>query len=176
MALGAPPGRGHGEMGWGLNIFVLDRDTETCARYHADRHVVKMILESAQMLCTVLNENGLPAPYRPTHRHHPCTLWAGRSLSNWLWLRGLALALNDEYRYRFESGRDHASAEVARSLPQPPIPDRGLTEFAQAMPDRYRVPADPVEAYRRFYIGEKAAFAAWTRRPVPDWFRAAAED
>ncbi|MFO7949889.1 MAG: hypothetical protein R6U36_05925 [Candidatus Fermentibacteraceae bacterium] len=153
-----------------MNIFVLDRDVRRCAQYHADRHVVKMVLESAQMLCTVLAENGMQAPYRPTHSHHPCTLWAGESLANWRWLRELALALNGEYRYRFGSGRDHRSAVVARGLPEPPIPDLGLTEFAQAMPEEYRVPGDAVAAYRRFYVAEKSGLAGWTRRPVPDWF------
>ena len=84
-----------------MNIFVLDTDIEICSQYHADQHVVKMILESAQMLCTVLNKNGIRAPYRSTHSNHPCTLWAGASLENWRWLRDLALALNQEYRYRF---------------------------------------------------------------------------
>ena len=60
-----------------LNIFVLDRDIPTCARYHADQHVVKMILESAQMLCTVINLSGGRSPYKSTHPQHPCTLWQG---------------------------------------------------------------------------------------------------
>ena len=153
-----------------MNIFVLDLDIDRCARYHADRHVVKMILESAQILCTVLHENGIPSPYRPTHRNHPCTRWAGRSLSNWSWLKRLALALNREYRYRYRRKQDHASARVARRLRPPPIPDIGLTEFAQAMPEPYRIPGDAVGAYRAFYIGEKAGFATWTRRRTPDWF------
>jgi hypothetical protein len=153
-----------------LNIFVLDREIERCAQYHHDRHVVKMVLESAQMLCTVLNQHGLRAPYRSTHPHHPCTLWAGESLSNWRWLRQLALQLNQEYRFRFERERDHRSAIVVSELPEPPIPDLGLTEFAQAMPDPYKVPGDAVAAYRRFYLAEKAAAARWTRRPVPGWF------
>ena len=125
------------------------------------------------MLCTVLSEHDAPAPYKPTHRHHPCTLWVGASLSNWKWLQRLALALNHEYRYRFDAKRDHRSAVVARKLSPPPIPDRGLTEFAQAMPDAYRVAGDPVSAYRSFYIGEKAGFASWTKRPVPEWFEQA---
>jgi len=153
-----------------MNIFVLDLDIDRCARYHADRHVVKMILESAQILCTVLDKNGIPSPYRPTHRNHPCTLWAGRSLSNWSWLKRLALALNREYRYRYRREQDHASARVVRQLLLPPIADNGLTEFAQAMPEAYRIPGDPVGAYRSFYIGEKEGFATWTRRRVPKWF------
>lgn len=153
-----------------MNIFVLDTDTMNCALYHSDRHVVKMVLESAQMLCTVLHQNGIAAPYRPTHAHHPCTLWTGASLSNWIWLRNLALALNDEYRFRYGRERDHASAVIAGALPVPPIRDLGLTEFAQAMPEEYRVPGDAVTAYRRFYIKEKSGFASWTGRPVPSWF------
>lgn len=161
---------GEGRDGEPLNIFVLDTGVEKCAEYHADRHVVKMILESAQMLCTVLGAHGVPAPYRPTHRRHPCTLWAGESLDNWSWLRSLALCLNDEYRLRFEREVDHKSAIVARELPRPPIRSRGLTEFAQALPERYAVPGDAVRAYRRYYIGQKVRLARWTKRPVPDWF------
>jgi hypothetical protein len=153
-----------------MNIFVLDLDVENCAAYHADQHVVKMILESAQMLCTVLNQYGIEAPYRSTHVHHPCTLWTGASLSNWKWLRTLALCLNEEFKYRYDRSQDHRSAVVIRQLPLPPIEDQGLTEFAQAMPERYRVPGDAVQAYRSFYVGEKGSFATWTRRDVPWWF------
>ena len=153
-----------------MNIFILDRDIKTCARYHADQHVVKMILESAQMLCTVVNRTGGRAPYKSTHAKHPCTLWVGKSLSNWRWLCRLALALNQEYRYRYRTVSDHKSASVIRDLPLPELADIGLTEFAQAMPEQYKVPGDAVRAYRQFYIGEKAKFAKWTRRRPPVWF------
>jgi hypothetical protein len=156
-----------------MNIFVLDQNIEKCAQYHADQHVVKMILESAQMLCTVLNQNGIRAPYKSTHGQHPCTLWAGESLRNWEWLRTLALCLNEEYRYRYDRQTDHSSAAVVMGLPLPPLADRGLTEFAQAMPERYRVPGNAVQAYRNYYIGEKAFFATWTKRDPPRWFVAA---
>lgn len=153
-----------------MNIFVLDQDMRRCARYYADQHVVKMILEGTQMLCTVLNENGVETPYKSTHTKHPCTLWTGKSLENWRWLRRLTLELNREFKYRYRREIDHQSAVVARALPQPPIPDLGLTEFAQAMPEEYRVPGDAVSAYRSFYVGEKARFATWTRRRRPRWF------
>lgn len=152
-----------------MNIFVLDENVERCARFHHDQHVVKMVLESTQMLCTVVNKFGLPSPYRPTHVHHPCTLWAGESLSNWRWLQALTRQLNFEYRFRFERDRDHRSAIVAASLPEPPLEELGLTEFAQAMPAKYKVAGDAVAAYRSFYLGEKLGTARWTRRSVPDW-------
>ena len=153
-----------------MNIFVLDEDPARCARFHGDRHVVKMILESAQMLCTVLWESGLEAPYKPTHHRHPCTLWAGDSLDNWLWLRRLALALNREYRYRYRKGSDHMSARVVMGLSKPPLARTGMTPHAQAMPEIYRVQGDAVAAYRRYYVAEKAAMATWTRRRRPPWF------
>lgn len=153
-----------------MNIFVLDLDIEKCARYHADRHVVRMILESALMLCTVLAEHGIDAPYRPTHRHHPCTRWTAESLDNWKWLQDLALWLNQEYRWRYQRSVDHKSAAIIKRLPLPPLEPKGLTEFAQAMPDEYKVAGDAVKAYRDYYVGEKAAFATWTRREPPTWF------
>lgn len=152
-----------------MNIFILDEDIATCARYHNDKHVVKMILESAQMLCTTLHESGGDAPYRSTHKNHPCTIWARQSLSNWRWLRDLALALNEEFKYRYDKSTDHKSATIVKSLPEPNIPDIGLTPFAQAMPDEYKT-ADAVEAYRNYYKGEKAEIAQWKKRQKPDWY------
>ncbi len=154
-----------------MNIFVLDKDVQKCVEYHADQHVIKMVLEYAQMLCTVLNEKGIAAPYRSTHRNHPCTLWTGKSLSNWKWLRNLGLALNEEYKYRYDKTEDHRSAKIIQSLPEPPLPDIGLTEFPQAMPAEYKVTGDPVQGYRNFYIHDKSRFARWTKRPVPAWFQ-----
>src|SRR6056297_430755 len=154
-----------------MNIIVIDKDIEKCVAYHADQHVIKMILEYAQMLCTFLNENGIVAPYKSTHRKHPCTLWAGLSLSNWKWLRKLGLALNEEYKYRYEKIKDHKSASIIKSLPEPPIRDIGLTEFPQAMPDEFKVRENPVQGYRNFYIYDKSRFAKWTKRPVPDWYK-----
>jgi len=106
-----------------VNIFALDVNPERAARMHCDRHVVKMILESAQLLSTALSARDAPAAawltrqglcYRPTHRHHPCTLWAIHSRGNHTWLEHLALALCREYTYRY--GKEHASEKVIRAL------------------------------------------------------------
>ena len=152
-----------------MNILVLDRNADQCARYHVDRHVTKRIVESAQMLCTVVNRHGGNSPYKSTHTNHPCTLWAGRSLSNWEWLRSLAIALNREYKHRFDR-EDHAAASVVRGLQRPRLPKEGLTEFAQVLPEKYRVPGDAVRAYRAYYIGEKSIIARWTHHRAPPWF------
>jgi len=153
-----------------MNIFVLDTDFELCARYHCDRHVNKMILESVQILCTVLNERGFKTPYQSTHRKHPCVCWADRSYDNFLWLAELAQALNHEYRYRYNKDWDHASIRVLGDILHLRYESLGLIEFAQAMPDDYKVPGDAVAAYRAYYLGEKSHFAQWTRRAAPDWW------
>jgi len=152
-----------------MNIFILDERIERCARFHCDQHVVKMILESVQMLCTALNKKGFVTPYRSTHARHPCVLWVEHSFDNFCWLRDLALSLNAEYRYRFERDSDHKSIAVLDEIAAIEYESRGLTEFAQAMPDEYKVPGDAVAAYRRFYVAEKLKFAKWTRREIPDW-------
>ena len=57
-----------------MNIFLLDWNTDVCAQYHCDKHVVKMILESTQMLSTVHSKYYSDlAPYLPVHAKHPCT-------------------------------------------------------------------------------------------------------
>lgn len=152
-----------------MNIFILDNDIQKCAQYHCDQHVVKMILESVQLLCTALNKKGNSTPYKSTHIHHPCVIWVERSFDNFIWLKDLAIALNDEYRFRFEKDSDHKSILVLNEISKYCYDSRGLTEFAQAMPDMYKVPGDAVTAYRQFYLGEKMGFAKWTKRKTPDW-------
>lgn len=152
-----------------MNIFILDRDHKKCAIYHYDKHVVKMILESAQILCTVLWQSGLSAPYRPTHLRHPCVLWAGESLDNWRWLRKLLFELNKEYRYRFDRTVNHRSYEVIKTLLEPRIKNKGLTPHAQVLPQKY-FQKNEVEAYREYYRVEKFHLAKWTKREIPPWF------
>ncbi len=121
------------------------------------------------MMCTALNKRGFETPYKPTHEKHPCVLWVEESYTNFTWLKSLALALNLEFRYRYEHNKDHASIQVVREIAALSYEDRGLTPFAQAMPEQYRRKNDAVGAYRAFYRGEKAKFAKWTKRPVPQW-------
>jgi len=154
-----------------MNIFILDEDIERCAQYHCDQHVNKMVLESAQMLCTALNKKGVDTPYRSTHVNHPCVLWIESSCDNFEWVKELALALNREGRLRYKRDKDHASISVIRQLESHPFPGKGLTPFAQAMPEKYKKANNPVGAYRSFYIGEKSQFATWRERQVPAWYK-----
>lgn len=154
-----------------MNRFILDADPWRAATFHCDKHVVKMIVEEAQMLSTVHRRFGHEGEglYRATHRHHPCTVWAGESRDNYLWGARLLEALLEEYTLRY--GKQHATGRLLPDLLKPPagIPDTGLTPFPQAMPEELRGP-DPVEAYRGFYEAEKAGFARWSVRGTPWWW------
>ena len=64
-----------------MNIFFLSTDPEEAAKMACDRHSIKMILESAQMLSTVLRQHGYDGEtyiYGITHAKHPSTIWAGK--------------------------------------------------------------------------------------------------
>ena len=154
-----------------MNIFVLDRNIKKCAQYHCDQHVVKMILESVQIMCTALNKKGFTTPYKSTHIKHPCVLWVEESYDNFLWLSELTLELNTEYQYRYEKNTDHKSLEVLTQIEALSYDSSGLTPFAQAMPNEYKVKNNAVRAYRKFYRAEKLAFAKWTKRKPPAWLK-----
>ncbi|ADL12737.1 pyrimidine dimer DNA glycosylase/endonuclease V [Acetohalobium arabaticum] len=153
-----------------MNIFVLDENIQKCAKYHADKHVIKMILESAQLLCSAHWMTGNEAPYRLTHKNHPCSKWVRNSIENYRWLVRLGLALCKEYTYRYN--RTHKTEEKLKWLRdnEPNLPDKEKTDFVLVMPDKYKC-EDPVEAYRTYYRQEKEDIAAWKNRPIPDWFK-----
>jgi len=145
-----------------MNIFVLSLSPHMAAQFQCDKHVVKMLLESAQILSTVSG-----GPYKPTHSKHPCVLWAGAARDNYHWLVEHALELCREYTFRY--GKTHRCESVILQLVSPPssLPTGG-TPFAQCMPDEFRRP-DPVEAYQAYYHSK--TFAAWNKsRPAPFWW------
>ena len=152
-----------------MNIFVLDRDIKACAQYHCDQHVSKMILESTQIMCSCLHKKGFTTPYKPTHLNHPSVLWLEESYANFEWLKQLALELNREFAYRYDRDKDHASVNVIRKIEFHKYRNYGLTEFAQAMPDKYKYKSNAVRAYRAYYRGEKSRFATWKKRTAPFW-------
>lgn len=154
-----------------MNIFILDQNIKKIAEYHADKHVVKMILETAQIMSAVVRYSGIDAGYKITHINHPCTKWARASLSNWMWLYDLGFWLNIEYRYRFNHNYNHKSFDVIDNLPEPNIEDIGITPFAQAMPTECKN-EDAVTAYRNYYNQEKRHLFKWTKRDVPYWINA----
>jgi hypothetical protein len=153
-----------------MNIFVLDLNPIKAAEYHCDKHICKLLLESCQMMSTVCRSNGHDVGYKATHKNHPATLWCGESRSNWLWLKHLAEGLNEQYKQRFNKTVNHKSFDVIQQLPVPNIIDKGVTAFAQAMPECYKN-IDPVVAYRSYYKNEKKTFATWKKiNNTPEWW------
>ena len=162
-----------------MNIFLLDFDTKKCAEYHCDKHVVKMILETAQLLCGVHHmtpqvpynhrTTTVEVPYKLSHKNHPCAIWARESLSNYLYLCDLGLELCKEYTYRY--GKRHKSQDIIEwcLVNKPTIIDIGFTTPPKAMPDEFKV-EDVIQSYRNYYIGAKKDFAKWKNREVPEWF------
>lgn len=161
-----------------MNIFYLDPDPETAALYHCDKHVVKMIVETAQMLSTVCHAR-VPGNwyfrniYKPTHVGHPCTKWVGESAENFGWTLELLGHLLNQFDIRY--GNVHRTGFVHDFFKQqlgeilPHLPDVPRTSPALAMPDQYKH-SDPVQAYRAYYRAEKASFATWRIVGTPTWW------
>ena len=158
-----------------VNIFAVDEDPELAAEALADTHVVKMVLESGQILSTVHHRYGTNTPemYKPTHPKHPCVLWAGETKSNYYWLRRHFTALAVEYTYRY--GKSHLTWEkLGKVMLLAPnlMPDGDRTPFALAMPNQYKLLDDPVECYRAYYKFGKAHLHRYSYRPAPAWLEA----
>lgn len=179
-----------------MNIFILSKDPKEAAQMHCDKHVPKMIVESAQMLSTahrILDGEEYLAPsksgkrmvkhyrlpknddliYKAVHAGHPCTVWTMQSDSNYLWHYYFWSYLAEEFEYRFK--KVHASWEKLKDIlcciPEN-LPRRDMSPFALAMPDRCKITNDPVKCYRYYYIAEKFRFAKWEKgRDCPDWMK-----
>ena len=176
-----------------MNIFVLDKNPNVAAQYHCDKHVVKMIVESGQMLSTshrVLDGYEVYEPtttrwikkwkhpvhdddlYASAFVNHPCSKWTRASLPNYKWHFKLFKALVDEYKFRY--GKAHKTWDrIAHIVIHPPnnIPDVGMTDFALAMGSNPECidNSDPVSSYRSFYK-KKDFEMVWTNRDKPNWF------
>ena len=151
-----------------MQILILDTDLETSARYHCDAHCIKLILEAAQLACGVHWLNGVSAPYRLSHRHHPLFKWCQSSSHHYDYVVRYGLALCTEYTYRF--GKRHATQSVLEWCAQndPCLPDRGFEfVFVAGFP----FCEDVVTSYRKYFCATKMHLARWTRRYVPPWVR-----
>lgn len=153
-----------------MNIFALDKSPRLAAQYQADVHVVKMVLESAQLLCSPFEPG--KAPYKRTHYNHPCAKWVRESENNYIWLVNHAWALAEEFEFRYQ--KKHKSHKVidwcALNAYQLKLPQIIMTPFAQAMPDQYKH-TDAIVAYRNYYIGAKQNISKWNKgRNKPDWY------
>jgi len=157
-----------------MNIFCFDPIHSINAQQHCDKHVVKMIVEYAQLLSTahhVLDgDMAISNIYKATHINHPCAVWVRESSENYMYLWRLLRELLIEYRHRY--GKEHKTELVHLALYVLPrnIPDGYQTEPAQAMPDQYKR-SNVYDAYRAYFNGEKQHIAQWTGRKKPHWYR-----
>ena len=160
-----------------MNIFVLDRDPRQAARYLCDKHVVKMILESAQLLSTAHRIVDSPLSdrvYKKTHQNHPCAIWARESSENYTWLWNHLDEMCLEYTNRYSKVHKVVWSGLLETLSFCPTVCGSLTPFAQAMPDEFRRASDPVGAYRSYYLVKKHDIARWRKNP-PEWWIATHE-
>lgn len=141
-----------------MNIFYLHSNPAKAASYFYDKHKVKMILESAQMLCTAhyAFNNGDNVPYKKSHLNHPSSIWVRSSVHHYNWLYDHMIALGKEYTARYN--KHHLSIAKCRDIlltPPAGMPDNGFIEPPQCMPDEYKVDNDAVSAYWNYYENEK---------------------
>jgi hypothetical protein len=176
-----------------MNIFYIERDPRDCAMSMYDKHVVKMILETAQILSTAhrvldgvqyieLSENRRKikrwkledekyenALYKATHVNHPSCVWARASNNNYTWLFCHFDALLDEYHYRYD--KHHKCKELVQYLRYPPknIMIGYLQQPPAAMPQEYIVENDVLSSYRKYYKEGKSHLISYKKREVPEW-------
>ncbi len=159
-----------------MNIFYLSHDPVMCARQHVDKHVVKMILESAQLLSNAHHmldgEQVIKPIYKLTHKNHPSAIWVRMSKRHYNWLHMLLHALCKEYTHRYEKVHKVEREGLLETLKQSPnnLQDNGwICDPIPAMPDEYKSET-VIDSYRNYYRGAKSSFANWKKREVPFWF------
>ena len=151
-----------------MNIFYLDKEPRLCAQYHVDKHVVKMILETAQLLSTTHWMSGSEGPYRQTHKNHPSAVWARSNKSNYTWLCELGMELCKEYTHRY--GKTHKTQQHIEwlSINIPNIPDGEFTQPTLAMPEQYKS-EDHIKSYQLYYVKDKSHLHSWKNREIPEF-------
>jgi len=181
-----------------MNIFVLDLDPKKAARDHCDNHIVKMVLEGAQILGSThwisngvikkkeilslekpeeiwkkfprMDESGKVKPYGIGFANHPSSKWSRYCIENWQWLVDLCIEMTYEHERRW--GKITTMRKVIEwfaSNPPQLLSNGKISAFYQAVPDHIKGD-DPVHAYRLYYAGWKEYFAKW-KKGEPDWWK-----
>jgi len=176
-----------------MNLFYLHKDPVQSAEMHCDKHVVKMIIEYAQMLSTAHrmldgkqytdassgrriqrwrldNSNMDGVLYKASHINHPSTRWVRENAIQYQYAYDMFTALCDEYTYRY--GKVHLTDTKLRDLLNE-VPNNitlgSYSEPPQCMPEDVKVQNDSISAYHKYYANYKKDFAVWTDRPVPQF-------
>jgi hypothetical protein len=182
-----------------MNIFYLHNNPKLCAEMHCDKHVVKMIIEYAQLLSTAhrvldgsitfektkanrnikrysLTDDRENILYKATHINHPSAIWARQSYANYVWLYNLLHYLCKEYTFRYGKIHKVEHSGLLDKLyltPEQLDSTRGIVNFVEpppAMPDECKIKNDSVSSYHKYYIERKVHFAKWTKREIPIWY------
>jgi hypothetical protein len=160
-----------------------------------DRHVVKMILESCQLLSTAhrlidgvqyiglsktgrkvqrwsINDHRDTVLYQATHINHPSAVWVRNSIENYNWLVNHLFALMDEYTHRYNK-KHKCSGDISYALSTPPIKLKTYdwTEMPSCMAPEYIISKNPIENYRNYYKNGKKHLHKYTKRTPPDWLK-----
>jgi hypothetical protein len=178
-----------------VNIFYIDESPVQAAQWMVDRHVVKMILESAQLLSTAhrlldgeefigktktgrkakrwkLYDSREDVLYQATHINHPSAVWCRKSVENYNWLADHLHALLQEYTHRY--GKKHkVEGDLSYMLMSPPknLQEYDMTTMPSAMADEYKISDDPIINYRNYYKNGKASLHSWKNRQPPEWIK-----
>ena len=177
-----------------MNIFYLHEDPIQNAKWHIDKHIVKMPIEYAQLMSTAhrlldgemylgkttigrnikrwkLHDERENILYKASHINHPSAIWVRESIENYFQMYKLYMAVLAEFTNRY--GKVHGSSKPSIALIRPPsnIPMVKGTQLPQCMPEMCKVKNNPILAYRNYYIVEKNSFASWKNREIPEWFQ-----
>lgn len=176
-----------------MNIFYIDENPLQAAQWMVDKHVVKMILESAQLLSTAhrvldgdmfvgktatgrnvkrwkLHDAREDVLYQATHINHPSAVWCRESVENYNWLADHMFALLQEYTYRYEK-KHKIEGELSYMLQSPPnnLKEWPMTKMPSAMAEEYVISDDPITNYRNYYKNGKTRMFSWKKRQPPEW-------
>ncbi len=179
-----------------MNIFYLHDDPWECAKLMVDRHVVKMVLETSQLLSTAhrvldgveyigktktgrnMKQWRLPDKrenylYKATHINHPSSIWTRETFGNYIWLADHLKGLCEEYTHRYGKIHKVQSSGLFSRVMMPPknIKSSSMTKPPCAMDTKYLVSDDPIENYRNYYIKGKSHLHKYTNRDMPDWLK-----
>lgn len=159
-----------------MNIFLLEQDKNgnidwrKSAESLDNMRIVKMILESMQMLSTVYQQyQKVDGLYRPTHINHPCTKWVGESLENFSLTIEHAIYMNETFKKRFD--KSHRSIELLKLFDKRNyrhfFSNKKFTIPPLAMPDEFRGD-NVVESYQNYFVSKD--LIKYNREDIPKWF------
>lgn len=164
-----------------MNVFYLDHDIKKCVKHHCDKHVVKMVTETAQLISNVHRifpgDNFFPdfiMNYDKRHINSPHAKWLRESIENYKFLCKFGLELYNEYQFRYNKpDKHHRAIQIFKwSLQNTPnLPNLSFSYPPIVMDDEFKIKNNIVLSYRNLYMTDKRHFMSWKNRNKPTWFK-----